>query len=387
MRSRISPSTPSRFAAVVIAALLCGMGPAWAGGGGSDGGFSQLFLQQVCSFVGATSCPQLPTLTQIILGISGYQNTPPDFVRSPLGNFAGICSVSENGSGLPLCAESNAVTTVNPLAPSSIALTDLPNLTPLAFQAVSGQAVTPVALGSPGANSFLYPVLTGPAGQHTLDVVFDYPAWSSKPFVKGQAVGSFTFPLVVLNKDNTETPVTATLLLTVTCSGAVALAPPCLAGTVTGIPGTGTNPPPTAAQLGIQFGFQLAASPNSSTRHAIFTFQLPVIVTLATDPVYFGVDNSGTPTFINQFSGQPTAFSKDDVGFAPTFVGRPIGVSPYPAPLCPATGCPSTTPPPPTFYGFCATIAGTPAAATFISVGTEGTTYASSPVGQQPQCP
>src|SRR5947208_5554378 len=143
MRSWFRSSTPSRFAAVVIAALLCGMGPAWAGGGGSDGGFSQLFLQQVCGFVGATSCPQLPTLTQIILGISGYQNTPPDFVRSPLGNFAGICSVSENGSGLPLCAESNAVTTVNPLAPSSIALTDLPNLTPLAFQAVSGQAVTP----------------------------------------------------------------------------------------------------------------------------------------------------------------------------------------------------------------------------------------------------
>lgn len=387
MRTPIGASSISRFAGVMIGAWLCGMGPAWAGGGGSDGGISQAFVQQVCDLVGATSCPQLPTLTQIILGIADYQNTPPDFVRGPLGNFAGICSVSENGSGLPLCTESNAVTTVNPLAPSSIALTDLPNLTPLAFRAVSGLAVTPVALGSPGANSFLYPVLTGPDGQHMLNVVFDYLAWSSKPLVKGQVIVSFTFPLVILNNDKTETPVTATLSITATCSGAVASAPPCLAGTVTGIPGTGRNPPPTAAQLGIHFSFQLAASPNSSTPHAIFTFQLPVIVSLATDPVYFGVDNSGTPTFINQFSGQPTAFSKDDVGFAPTFVGRPIGVSPYPAPLCPATSCPSTTPPPPTFYGFCATIAGTPAAATFLSVGTEGTTYASSPVGQQPQCP
>ena len=386
MGSWIRSSTISHFAGVVTAAFLCGTGPAWAGGGGSDGGVSQPLLQQVCGLVGATSCPQLPTLTQIILGISDYQNTPPGFVRGFLGNFSGICSVSEDGSGLPLCAVSNAVTTVNQLAPSSIALTDLPNLTPLAFQAVLGQAVMPVALGSPGANSFLYPVLTGPDGQHTLDVVFDYPAWTSTSFVKGQAVGSFTFPLVILNNDNTETSVTAKLSLTATCSGSVNAAPGCLAGTVTGIPGTGTNPP-TPARLGIQFGFQFAASPNQSTPHGIFTFQLPVIVTSATDPVYFGVNSSGTPTFINQFSGQPTAFSKNDLGFTPTSVGRPIGVSPDPAPLCPASGCPSTTPPPPTFYGFCATIAGTPAAATFASVGTDGTVYASSPVGQQPQCP
>src|SRR5207244_3721976 len=159
----------------MTAAWLCGAGSAWAGDGGDDAGPFQPFLQQVCDLVGATSCPLMPTLTQIILGISNFQNTPPDFVRSPLGNFAGLCSVS--GSPLQLCSEFNAVTTVNPLAPSSITLSDLPNLTPLAFQAVSGQAATPVALGSPLANSFVYPVLTGPDGQHTLDVVFDYPAW------------------------------------------------------------------------------------------------------------------------------------------------------------------------------------------------------------------
>jgi hypothetical protein len=285
---------------------------------------------------------------------------------------------------LPICSENNAVSTVNPLAPSSIALSDLPSLTPIAFQAVSGQPATPVALGSPGANSWVYPVLTGPDGQRTLDVVFDYGRWTSKSFVKGQSVGSFTFPLVILNSDNSETPVVAKLQLTATCNGAAG----CLSGTVTGI---GKNPL-SAAQLGLQFGFQLAGSPNLLTPHAILTFRLPVIVALATDPVYFGVDNSGTPTLINQFTGQPTAFSKDDLGFTPTSVGQPIGVSPYPAPLCPATGCP--TPPAPTFYGFCAAIADTPtaatltpAAATFGSIGTDGTTYASSPVGQQPQCP
>ena len=391
MRTLIGASAISRFAGAMMGALLCAIGPAWAGGGGSDGGVSQVFVQQVCDFIGAKSCPQLPTLTQIILGISDYQNTPPDFVRGPLGNFAGICSVSENGSGLPLCTENNAVTTVNRLAPSSVALTDLPNLTPLAFQAISGQAVTPVALGSPGANSFLYPVLTGPNGQHTLNVVFDYTPWTNGSLVKGQALGSFKFPLVILKSDNTETPVAATLNLTAICTSTIQLqqqTASCLAGTVTGI----TAKPLSAAQLGIQFGLQLAPSPNSSTPHAIFTLQLPVIVTLATDPVYFGADNSGTPSFTNQFSGQRTAFSKDDLGFTTTFMGqplmgRPIGVSPYPAPLFPATGCPSTTPPLPIFYGFCATIAGTPAAATFASIGTEGTVYASSPVGPQPLCP
>ena len=392
MRTWIGSSAISRFAGVMMTAWLCGMGPAWAGGGGSDGGVNQPFLQQVCELVGVPpgSCPLLPTLTQIILGISGYQNTPPDFVRGPLGNFAGICSVS--GNPLPLCSENNAVSTVSPLAPSSIALSDLSNLTPIAFRAVSGQAVTPVALGSPQANSFLYAVLTGADGQHTLDVVLDYGPWTSNTFVKNQPVGSFTFPLVILN-GATETPVVAKLQLTATCSGAVG-APGCLTGTVTGI----GNKPLSAAQLGIKFGFQLAASPNKAAPHAIITFRLPVIVTQVTDPVYFGLDNSTTPpsfTFINQFSGQPTAFSQDDLGFTPNSGllpngGVSIGVAPYPAPLCTDPNCTNT----PTFYGFCAAIADTPAAATltpaaatFGSIGTDGTTYASSPVGQQPQCP
>lgn len=380
MRTLMGASAISRLAGVMMTAWLCGMGPAWAGGGGSDGGISQPVLQNVCTLVGVQSCPQLPTLTQIILGIADYQNTTPDFVRSTLGNFSGICSVSTTGgTGLPICSQNNAVSTASPLAPSTIALTDLSNLTPVAFKAdtVSGQAVTPVALGTPGANSWIYPVLTGPDGQHTLDVVLDYGPWTSKQFVMNQPVGSFKFPLVILNSDNSETPVVATLNLTASCNGAAG----CLSGTVTGI---GTKPL-SAAQLGIQIGFQLAASPNVPTPHGIFELQLPVIVTLLSDPAYFGVDSNGTATFINQLSGQPTAFSQDDRGFTPTSVGRPVGISPYPAPLCPASGCPSGSPP--IFYGFCATIAGTPAAATFASVGTDGTTYASSPVGQQPQCP
>ena len=422
MRIRVGYSAISRIVGVATTAWLCGIGSAWASGGGNDTGGAQGILNGICPLVGASSCPQLPTVTQIILAISDFQNTPPDFVRGPL--YFNLCSVPGNaGLNLPLCSEFNAVTTVNPRAPSAIALTDLPNLTPLAFQAVSGQAATPVALDSPLANSFVYPVLSGPDGRHTLNVVFDYIPWTSKSFVKGQAVGSFTFPLVMLNSDNSETPVTATLNLAATCNGAVS-APGCLAGTVTGIPGTGTNPPPSAAQLGIQFGFQLAASTNSSTPHAIITFQLPVIVTgpanptkcgaaigsgtadpadCGTDPAYFGVipagatlpngnpnPNVGSPTFINQISGQATAFTKNDLGFTPNSLGLPIGVSPTPAPLCTSATCPAPPPatPPATFFGFCATIGGTPAVGTFVSWGTDATAYASSPVSVPlPQCP
>src|SRR5215469_4244455 len=152
MHYRVRSSAISRFAGVATTVWLCGIGSAWAGGGGNDTGGAQGALNTVCSLVAVSlgSCPQLPTVTQIILAIADFQNTPPDFVRGPL--YFNLCSVSGNAG--QLCSQFNAVTTVNPLAPSAIALTDLPNLTPLAFQAVSGQAATPVALGSPLANSF-----------------------------------------------------------------------------------------------------------------------------------------------------------------------------------------------------------------------------------------
>jgi hypothetical protein len=186
---------------------------------------------------------------------------------------------------------------------------------------------------------------------------------------------------VVLN-NGSERSVSGTLQVKATCNGAAS----CLSGTVTGdFVTAGTRKSYPASQLGVQIGYNFGASPNSDTQHGLFELQLPVIVTQATDPAYFGVNGAKT-TDINQASGLPTAFSSDDSGFK--FMGMGVGVPPYPAPLCTDTSCPTDPATPAmTFYGICASIANRPAVAGFLSVGTDGTVYASSPVAALPQCP
>jgi hypothetical protein len=390
MRISARFSMLSRLCGAVTAIWLCAAGPASAGSGASAEGLQMALLDPLCSFLGVASCPQLPTVAQIVEEVSALENIPPNLVRSQiigvslgLDQSSGACTVAGNFGFVP--CDTLAVNAINPLASSSIGPSDLSQLTPLAFNSKSGQVVVPVPLGTSGQNSFFYAVLTGESGQHKLDLFIDYPLWTARTFTIGQVLATISFPMVILN-GAIETPVSATLQVTAACAGGVAA---CLSGTVSGIPGTGTTPL-SAAQLGIQLGFSFAASPNSATQHGIFEVQLPVIVTQSTDPAHFGVSpvNSAV-TLINQASGLPTAFSKNDVGVTPSVLGKPIGVPPYPGPLCTAATCPANPPTPPTtFYGFCASIANTPAAAAFASVGTDGTAYAVSQIAApQPQCP
>src|SRR5260370_5234920 len=135
MRTWVGPSAISHFAGVVTAACLCGAGPAWAGDGGSDAGAFQQALNTVCGLVGMTSCPQVPTLTQVILEISSLENTPPDFIRGPQGSFqgfGGLCAVN-SGISLPVGSQNDAIDSVNQPAPSSLGISYLRRLTPLAF--------------------------------------------------------------------------------------------------------------------------------------------------------------------------------------------------------------------------------------------------------------
>jgi len=387
MRTLVGSSAISRFAGAVTIVWLCAMPPASAGTSGADTGLQQA-LNDVCGDVGITSCPHMPTATQAILQMSGLTTAAPDFVRGPQGpiaasGFSPLCTVSGSG-GLNVCSQKNAINAVNPSAASA----DLSNLTPLAFTTVKGQAV-PVPLGTKGADSFFYAVATPDGEPNMLTVVFDYPTLTSSSFTKSQVVANVSLPLQALNNDGTERPICgatgcpaslATLQITACSSG-----PGCVSGFAANVTGDFSTPGTiitmSASQLNIGFKVSFLQSPNSSRSHFILEVQVPLLMTLGNDPAYFGlapsgaVVNSGSFTFVNQLTGLPTAFTAE---LKPTF-----GVTPQAAPSCNGT-CPSF--PFISTFPFCASFAGngggplSPAVATFVTLGTDATTYVSSPV-------
>lgn len=389
MRTWVGSSSVSRFAGVVFTAWLYAIGSAWAGDGGSDTAI-QPILNTICTDVGMSPslCPHVPTITQAILQMSGFQNAAPDLVRGPQGTLAAngtsaLCSVTGSG-GLNVCSQANAINAVNLPAASPIAVSDLPNLTPLAFTTVKGQAV-PVPVGTKGASSFFYAVATESNGDlNTLTVVFDYPTLTGSNFKTGQVVANVSLPLQVLNNDGSERPICgatgcpaslATLQITACSSGQG-----CVNGFAANVMGDFTTPgmaeTHSAGALGIQANVSFGSSPNSDRSHFILEVQVPLLITLGNDPAYFGVVPSGVIP-VNQLSGLPTAFTSDVV---PT---SKIGVAPKAAPTCSGT-CPSTT-----FtstFPFCASFTGNgggvlnSAVATFLIVGTDATTYVSSPL-------
>jgi hypothetical protein len=253
------------------------------------------------------------------------------------------------------------------------------DLAPLAFTTVKGQAV-PVPFGTKGASSFFYAAATGSSGEpNTLTVIFDYPSTTNSNFTNGQVVANVSLPLQVLNSGGSERLIcgaqgcpasVATLQISAASNGG-------LTANVIGdfsVPGTISTM--SAGALGIQFSVSFAPSPNSDRSHFILEVQAPLLVTLGNDPAYFGVVPSGVIP-VNELSGLPTAFTSDVV---PT---SKIGIAPQAAPACNGT-CPSTT-----FtstFPFCASFAGNgggplnPAVATFLMVGTDATTYVSSPL-------
>ncbi len=245
--------------------------------------------------------------------------------------------------------------------------------------------------GDPKAAYFFYAtVLEGTNGQpQLLDLILDNTAGTNKQFSKGPVV-SFSIPLVVL-KGGVEYPVAATLLLTANNNGASGN----LTGTVTGnFPVVGTKTY-SAAQLGINFDYNFGASSNSTTSHGLYEVQIPLVVTMSNDAAYFD-DPSSCPNSskgTNPLSGYCNAFSTQDLGFSASVLGSgaSIGVAPYAAPLCTTATCPTNrAAPQTTYFGFCATFANAsaPAVATFGQIGTDGTTYLSTPVSTQGiQCP
>jgi hypothetical protein len=367
-----------------------------------DAGFLQAnLLNPVCQVLGMTSCPQLPTVSQILIETSALENVAPNFIRGQiipvLGTTSDTCTVAGN-FGFDVC-DNVAINAVNPLA-SSVNPSDLRNLTPLAFigpTAGSAQAV-PYPLGTLGLNSFFYAVASEANGQPTaLSLFYDYRPLTPMTFTKGQQVAAISLPLVIRKSDGSEQPVTTTLQISATCTGGTS----CLTATAIGnFQGNGTQKR-SPGDLGI------TVTLDFSTGHALFQVQAPLIVTGTNDPAYFGVVPPGatnplTPvgsqTSVNQASGLPTAFSTDVPGFPTAFLrGATDGIAPDAAPLCTAATCPNPPPttPPTTAFGFCASFLATggttslnPAVAAFLGIGTDGTTYVSSPKSATGiQCP
>src|SRR5260370_1687809 len=126
VRAMVGFSRLPRVAGVVSMLWLCTTGSAWAGGGGgADAAALQtVFLNPLCNFLGMTSCPQFPTINQIILQLAALQNTPPSFVRSQIGfsqgAVQGTCTVAGNFGFFP--CDSVAANAVNPPALSTKAL-------------------------------------------------------------------------------------------------------------------------------------------------------------------------------------------------------------------------------------------------------------------------
>jgi hypothetical protein len=354
----------------------------------------------------------VPTITQAIVAISGFENAAPDFVRGPQGSFnsakfafGGLCSVS-SGTGLPVCSQANAINAVNPPAASPLDLSDLPNLTPLAFATGKGLPAVPVPLGTSNATSYFYAVATPNPNGETLTMFFDSPTQTNSNIQKS-VFANISLPLALSSGSGptlTERPICgaagcpaslATLQIS-GCSGGAG----CVKGVAANVIGDFSSPGKismmSASQLNIGVNVFFLPSPNSASAHLILTVEVPMLVAAATDPAYFGVVPPSGVVPVNQLTGLPTAFTSDVV---PT---SKIGITPQAAPTCAGNKkCPS--PLPTTTYPFCASFAGGVSGplgsgqfqsyvATFASISTDATTYLSSPVpatlvGLPLQCP
>jgi hypothetical protein len=393
MRVSIRSSTISRLAAALATLWLCGAGSAWAGDGGEDLAGLNSMLQDLCNSLSGMGvklpfCPKVPTITQGFLELAALENAPPQMVRA-LNNIApGNHPTAGNPAALPPIVFPLTSTTLPDL---------LSTLTPLAFISApndAGQAAA-TQLYNTAADTFLYAVtsgasvaLTGLTIPDTLYFFYDDTRRTNTNLPQRRGVAKFSLPLVVLNTDNTERLVLTTLQFSYPGAGNQ----PCSAAAVQGdFLGNGTTQTKNATDIGLNCAVVFAPSPSSTNPHAIFQLQVPLLVTQATDPVYFYFFQ--TALFGPRSLDIPTAFFNDDTGFAPAPgtlgpFGKSIGIAPSAGPLCTAVTCPlaPANPPPPT-YAICANLPGNhnrqapvPAVAAFYAIATDGETLLSAPI-------
>jgi hypothetical protein len=345
----------------IVAIWMYGGTTAWAGDGGESLTGLNNIISSLCSLLNITTpCPQLPTITQAVLEIAGLETSPPEMVRALNSVSPGTYVDAGNAAMLPPI-------TFPFTSSTSPSLSDqLATLTPLAF--VSGWKSGPAAatqLFNADADAFLYaaasgapPVAsTGLTVPDALNLFYDAPSWTSLNSSQSRIVAKFSLPLTVLNSDGmTERPAAATLQYFSPRRGGL----PCSASTVSGnFSGSGIQTL-MASQIGVNCALVFSPSPVSKKPHAVFEIQVPLLVTMATDPPYFYFAQNGVGGPIN--SSIPSAFFTDVTGFAPASgtlgsSGMYIGVAPAAAPLCTSVTCPTPpTTPPPGVFAVCASL-------------------------------
>jgi hypothetical protein len=389
MRASIGSSAISRLAGGVFGLCLCGAGAAWAGDGADLGSINTAW-QTFCgttlpSFGVSPPCPQIPTITQGILQLTAGQLVPPAVVRAtnstPLGQ-----AVDAGNPSLPpaTLATSPPTTAITAFPVKGTALSNLlPALTPLAFISSSKGPAAVTQLYNPNAGVFLYGVASGTTGQpDTLYLFYDDTSRTNGNLKQGDVVAEFSLPLVVLTgypAAPIETTVPTTLQFRATNAG------DCATSTVVGKfkagPTTTAVQTLLAAQIGINCAVVFAPSPLSAKSHAIFEVAVPLIITMATDPLFFP----------NSYSVIAISFNSEETGFPPapgfsstngTFpTGSYIGLPPSAAPLGPAPAAGAA-------YALCANLPGgngngqapVPSVAAFYAIASDGETLLSAPL-------
>jgi hypothetical protein len=390
MKVSFRPFKSSLLARAVAALWLCSAGPTWAGDGGGDLGTLNSALLTLCNStlplfgVMVPFCPQAPTITQGILQLAAWDLVPNEMISAtnsiPLGQ-----RVNAGSPSIPPVAPTPPPITVFPVQGSALS-TLLGNQTPLAFISSSPGPAAATQLYNPKADIFLYAAAslskssTQSVQPDTLYLFYDDTARTNANLLQGQTVAQFLLPLTVLNSDGaTERLVPTTLQFRVPSRGGL----PCSASTVVGnfsgaANGTQTLTP---AQIGVDCAVVFAPSPLSGASHAVFEVQIPLVVTNATDPLYF----------FNPISNIDFSFKTDETGFTPAAAtppilgvnGKSIGIGPAAVPLGPppdmgvAAG-----------YALCANLPGgngngqppVPAVAAYYAISTAGETLLSAAV-------
>ena len=355
MRVSIRSCAFSRLAGAVTALWLCGAGAAWAGGGGGEdlGTLNNTALPAVCAAIvglggSVPSCPKLPTVTQAVLQIAAWSLVPTEMIRAT-NSIANGSRVDAGNPSIPPVGPTPPPITVFPVT-APVLSNLLPNLTPLAFISSSPGPAAATQLYNTDADAFLYAVASGFSDHgeqpDTLFLFYDDTSRTNGNLMQGKIVATISLPLVVLSSDGTtERLVPTTLQFRVPSAGGL----PCSASTVVGnFSGASSGTQPLmAAQIGVNCAVVFAPSPISTKSHAIFEVAVPLVVTVATDPLYIPpgnpIANIGSP-----FTGEETGFTPPTVNPPQTPIlganGNSIGIGPAAAALCSTNGtCPQPT--------------------------------------------